>query len=288
VGVTFSEPASPDIANSGLQGSDIAALIHDKLLPEEFADPASSLEESAGHLIVINTPEVLQHVEQLFVQLRKTARQPINLSARWAVVSTAALANALGGEIPAVLDEASADKVRGLIAQPSSRDLAAARLVCFNGQRANAFGILERAFVNDYTVSGTTYDPTIKSVWGGASAELKPLIMEGTGAKEAPTQLLIETNLLFSRVDPNLATVNMLAPPKDEKESPHLTMPAAPGQIQTPADNCLEIKCTVRVPDGGAALFRLPIPAWLEGENPEEVRKGLRTFIVLLEAQQQK
>jgi hypothetical protein len=42
------------------------------------------------------------------------------------------------------------------------------------------------------------------------------------------------------------------------------------------------------VPDGGAALFRLPVPPWLEGEDQESVKKGERIGIVLLQAQQQK
>lgn len=52
-------------------------------------------------------------------------------------------------------------------------------------------------------------------------------------------------------------------------------------------NNCQTIMSTVRIPDNGAAVFRLPVPAWIPDEQAA-AQKGMRTLIVLLHAEQQK
>jgi len=275
--------ASADVT-VGMAAADFATILKDKLLPEYFADPATSVEESGGKLVVMNTPEVLAKIEQLLGELRKTARRPLLVTTRWAVVNTEALKTAAGQTLPQTLSAQEADKVLDLIAQEGSRDLASVRLICFNGQRSSGFGGVERAFVTDYDVSGAVMQPVVNSLIAGAIADVKPLIMEGTGGADVPNQLMIETRLSFSRTDLSPATVDPVAGAKEGA----LTMPPLPGKIQTPTSHSQDVQSTVRIQDGGAALFRLPVPEWIQGEDAAAAKKGERTMIVLLHAQQQK
>jgi len=268
----------------GLAAGDFAAILKDKLLAEQFNNPATSIEESGGKLVVINTPEVLAKVAQVLGELRKTARRPLLVTTRWAVVNTEALKTALGQSLPQSLNAQEADKALDLIAAEGSRDLASVRLICFNGQRSSGFGGIERTFVKDYDVSGSVMDPVVSSLIAGAVADVKPLILEGTGGADVPNQLMIETRLSFSRTDANPTAIDPVA---SAKEGP-LTMPPLPGKIQTPASSSQDIRSTVRIQDGGAALFRLPVPDWIQGEDAAAAKKGERTLIVLLHAQQQK
>jgi len=47
-------------------------LIKDKLLPAEFADPATSIEESGGKLVVMQRPEIHDRIRQLLKSFRET------------------------------------------------------------------------------------------------------------------------------------------------------------------------------------------------------------------------
>ncbi|MGD0088470.1 MAG: hypothetical protein ABSE73_00990 [Planctomycetota bacterium] len=268
----------------GEAGDDLATMIRDKMMPADFADPATSIQEWGGKLLVMQRPEVLGTIERLLGGLLKTARRPVLVTARWAVVNSDTLKTAIGEALPQVLGAKEAEKVLDLIAREGSRDLACVRLSCLNGQRSSGFGGVERAFVADYNVNGVLIEPVVKSHIAGAVADVKPLIVGGTGGADAPNQLMIESRLSFSRTDANPAA---LGPGAEAKEGAP-AVPPPPGRIQTPTGHSQDILCTVIIPDGGAALFRAPVPEWLPDEKAAEARQGLRTMIVLLQAQQQK
>ncbi len=57
----------------GLQASDLAALIKDRIMAAEFArDPAFSIEENNGKLVVMQTPDVHERIRQLLRSFRET------------------------------------------------------------------------------------------------------------------------------------------------------------------------------------------------------------------------
>jgi hypothetical protein len=275
-GMGVAEPERPAARpQADQQPPDFATVVKDKLLPQEFSDPATSIEESGGKLLVMQRPCVHEEIEKLLKALRKEARRPILVTARWAVVNSEALRKAVGKDLPQILTPKEIQQVLELVSQDASRDLACVRLSCLNGQRSSSFGGVERAFVADYNVNGVVIEPIVKLHIGGAVADVKPMLVESLAAN-APTELQIETRLSISRTD-------AAGPAPEGKEG----VPP-PGRTEAPASQSQDVLCTVRIPDGGAALFRLPVPQWLpdEPKTPEDASRGLRMMIVLLQAEQ--
>jgi type II secretory pathway component GspD/PulD (secretin)/Flp pilus assembly protein TadD len=57
---------------AGLQVADLQTIIRDRLLPAEFTDPATSIEERQGRLVVMQRPEVHERIRQLLRSFRET------------------------------------------------------------------------------------------------------------------------------------------------------------------------------------------------------------------------
>ncbi|MFH0939214.1 MAG: hypothetical protein V1899_08035 [Planctomycetota bacterium] len=74
LGVTAqgSGPLEQPAAPATLLTTDLQALIKDKLLPAEFADPSTSIEESGGKLVVMQRPEIHERIRQLLRSFRET------------------------------------------------------------------------------------------------------------------------------------------------------------------------------------------------------------------------
>ena len=72
-GTDVSNPFGGPPPTAGLQASDIATLIKEKIMAAEFAaDPAFSIEESNGKLVVMQRPEVHERIRQLLRSFRET------------------------------------------------------------------------------------------------------------------------------------------------------------------------------------------------------------------------
>jgi len=265
-------------ANCSIGAEDIAVLLKERLFPADFADPTTSIEESNNKLIVMQTPAVMVKIEKALNEFRDIRRR-VNITVRWAVVNSADLRSTLGAEIPHTLDAAQAEKMVDLIAQPVSRSLATARLCAYHGQRVSAFGGVSRPAVVDYDVVGAALDPVVGTYYGGVKCELLPLVIDGTTPDNG--QIMLSATLSLSKTDLNPATVDPLTP--NARVAP--SYPAQPGKIQLPKTQNQELFNSVRVGNGGAALFRLPVPAWLQGEDADAVKRGQRTMIVVLQAQ---
>jgi hypothetical protein len=270
-----------DNTTASMCAADFQSLIKDRLFPAEFADPAVSIEESSGKLIVMQTPAVLAKIEKALTQFRDIRRR-VNITARWAVVNTADLRGTLGAEIPHTLDAAQAEKIVDLIAQPASRAIATARLSAYHGQRVSAFGGVSRPSVVDYDVTGSALDPVVGSFLGGVKCDVLPLVIDGTTAEQE--QITLSALLSLSKTDLNPTTVDPLT--QNARIMPSL--PPQPGKIHSPKVQKQETFNTMRITDGGAALFRLPPPAWLQGEDATALQRGQRTMIVVLQAQIEK
>ncbi|MCY3023412.1 MAG: hypothetical protein NTW87_30905 [Planctomycetota bacterium] len=66
------DPFAQAAVQPTLAPADLATLIKDKLLPAEFADPATSIEESGGKLVVMQRPEIHERINQLLRSFRET------------------------------------------------------------------------------------------------------------------------------------------------------------------------------------------------------------------------
>lgn len=268
-------------APTTLSAADLANLLRERMYPNDFASPATAIEESGGKLIIMNTPEVHEKVAAKLNELRKTLCRSVAMSARWAVVDTAALETAFGRNPPAVLDPAQATKALALIGTNGARDLAAARFVCRHAQRASSAGGTHRDTILGYTYSGSHPSPEVSNYSCGAMADFCTHIAEEI---DGVVHLRVDTRLVLSRPDLKPKPWDPLGP----NAKPTAGYPVALGLYEHAANDYSRILTSVTFPDGGGALFRMAPPDWIEGENPESVRKGERTLIVLVQGVQQK
>jgi Flp pilus assembly secretin CpaC/tetratricopeptide (TPR) repeat protein len=68
----ITNPFEQPPATIGLQPADLQSLIAERLLPAEFADAATSIEENGGKLVVMQRPEVHDRIRQLLQSFRES------------------------------------------------------------------------------------------------------------------------------------------------------------------------------------------------------------------------
>ena len=66
-----------------LAAGDLAAMIKDRLLPQEFTDAATSIEENNGKLVVMQRPEVHDRIRQLLKSFRETQTVQVLTNVRY-------------------------------------------------------------------------------------------------------------------------------------------------------------------------------------------------------------
>jgi type II secretory pathway component GspD/PulD (secretin)/Flp pilus assembly protein TadD len=69
---TIVDPFASQPVVAQLKAPDLVTLIHDRLLPAEFADPATSIAENNGQLVVMQRPEIHDKIRQLLRSVRET------------------------------------------------------------------------------------------------------------------------------------------------------------------------------------------------------------------------
>jgi len=282
-GVTFVTPStSPSLA-----APDLAQIIRERLMPVQFSDSVTSIEEEGGNLVVVNTPEALARVEEILNTIRKNAQRPIITTARWVIVNESDLKEAFGADVPETIEPADMRKLSALLAKPRTKSIGTSRLTCFNAQRVSSFGGSERWQVIDYDVSGIQYDPIMRPRRSGMITDIAPLLMEGTGDQGFPLQFRLELRMVLAKSDTTRVFDPIPAGPDAQVESrPGLAV--RNGKIHTPATDRRQIETTVRITDGGAALFRVTAPEWVEGEDQAAIKKGERIGIAIVEMEQPK
>jgi len=274
-------PYDSGSGNSVMGAADLGVLLRERVFPSDFASPVTAIEESGGKLVILNTPEVHEKVAAKLNELRQTLCRSVAMTARWAVVDTAGLEAALGRNPPAILDSAQAAKALALIAGNGARDLAAARFVCRHGQRASSAGGTHRDVILDYDYSGSLPDPVGGGYYCGAMADFSAYLTEEI---DGVAQIRVDTRLVLSRPDLKPKPWDLFGP----NGKPAAGYPVAPGLYEHAANDYARVLTSVTFPDGGGALFRMTPPAWIEGENPEALRKGERTMIVIVQGSQQR
>jgi hypothetical protein len=283
-GVSFVQPT----LTPGLSAPDMAQLIRERLMPEQFADATTSIEEQAGKLVVVNTPEALARVEEILNDTRKNIQRPILLTTRWAIVNTADLKEIYGNDLPETVEPGDVPKLIALLTKPATRMIGASRLSCFNAQRVSSFGGAERSQIDDYDVSGDQNDPILRSKVSGLITEIEPRLMEGTGEQGFPSQFRLELRMVLSRTDMAPPALDPIPQGPDAQVDSRPGLAVRSGKIHMPTTDRRQVETTARVADGGAVLFRFTAPEWIDGEDAAAIKKGERAGIVIVQAEQPK
>lgn len=71
-GGVIANPFDTATAQTTLGAADLATLIRERLLPSDFADPATAIEESGGKLVVMQRPETHEKIRVLLQSFRET------------------------------------------------------------------------------------------------------------------------------------------------------------------------------------------------------------------------
>jgi len=269
------------MAEGVMSADQIAQLVKERLLPADFADSSTSIEEQGGRIIVMNTPEVHAKIERIIAGFRQRFRTFVSVTARWAVVNTAGLQAAIGKEAEVPLEAANTARVLALLEEKHTRLLATARLNPLQGQRVSAFGGNDVLQIAGYEIYDQVHRPTVVPVLGGAGVQVRPFVVPHEGQ---PSGLRLDLQLTLARTDREPERIG----PKDDaqrKAREGEETLASTGQVHSSRTDKQVISCTVHIPDGGAALFRRPVPEWIKGEVAEDSRKGKRTLIVLVQAE---
>ncbi len=81
------DPFAAGAAPAGLQDTDLAALIKEKILATEFTDPQFTIDVSNGKLVVFQRPEVHERIRQLLRSFRETQTIQVLTQVRFVDVS---------------------------------------------------------------------------------------------------------------------------------------------------------------------------------------------------------
>ncbi|MCZ7645232.1 MAG: hypothetical protein M5U26_08100 [Planctomycetota bacterium] len=181
-GVPASAPgqaANPfDAPPATLGAPDLAQLIQERLLAAEFADPATSIQEAAGKLVVLHTPEVQKKVLSILgvMSRRFNARVSVQaLEIRLPVEQALALQ---AKEDQPLTNE----QLEALLKGPAAgKLLAAPQVVLFNGQRGYVSGGRLATFVSGEKAGDQGVERKLDKLLSGTVLEVRPVINELAG-----------------------------------------------------------------------------------------------------------
>ncbi len=198
-------------------------LIRQRVAPGSWVQEAgTSIEEYAGDLVVIQTPEIHRRIAALLQELENGLTRQVEVRL-WRLPVEAA-----GGAT--VLDRAAlAARVKGLGAP-------ALAFVTGDDQQSHAWAGTQRNAILDLDVVQSRMDPIITTLASGLSLDVQPLI----------TRAGLLLTVRFSAVaagDPGRSPVNNAA-------GKTIT------SLEQPSQDNDEMRCSVLVPDGGAAILR--------------------------------
>jgi len=163
--------AAPPAATLG--AADFAALLKDRILPQEFADPTTSIEESEGRLVVMQRPEVHKQISEILKALHARLSPQVAVQALEFGVSSE--------QAVAWLGKAGKSLARGEIEQllkpESGAELVAApQLVAYSKQRSHIMAGRVFNYVAGADVAGTQLDPVVASDLSGVVMDVRPLL----------------------------------------------------------------------------------------------------------------
>ncbi len=237
------------------QAADIVSLLHDRVFAAEFADPRTSIAESGGCLVVMQTPAIQKKVTSYISKLRGIMKPQVIIKGK--LMSAA--------DIPAgtIFDAAAFSKLNATV-KPESI-LASTRLLSYNGQLVHTQSGRLYSYIRDYDVAGSVYDPVIGHGLEGYVFETRSTLSSDRNSADV--------NLRFTFTAPSgkPETRNIvLAPPVTSVTAAGEKAPDAAAAAQTvtlpidvPSIDVQEISTTLRVPLGKwmlAGVMNNPVP----------------------------
>ncbi len=145
--------------------TDIASLIKEKLMEEEFLEKDASLDVSNGKLVVFQRPGVLDAVGQYLDDFSKKMRAQMTVKAQLIAAAD------VPGET--LFDDESVAKIA---AAPGNAVLASPRFVCANKQQTHSTLGRNVLYVSGMDASDGNLSPVISSVLEGCAFEARPIL----------------------------------------------------------------------------------------------------------------
>jgi hypothetical protein len=148
-------------------------MIKRTIRPESWGVEGTSIQEQNGQIIVFHVPEVQQQVAMLLAAVRAECKKRISIQGLAVAVDEAGAARLrLRRSVAFTAEEAEA-----LFRAAGPKGvLAAAQIVCFNGQRVHLTAARQICYVSGYTNSGPSAVPTIGLGSEGWSLDVRPVL----------------------------------------------------------------------------------------------------------------
>ncbi|MHC4507018.1 MAG: hypothetical protein ACYTFI_27340 [Planctomycetota bacterium] len=244
----------------------VAELIVSTVRPEDWApELGTSIEERGGRLVVMALPEMHEEIRKLLDHIRKVKMHMIAFHVRAVRAPAATVERALAMASPdgTLRREAERPLLDAVKAEPG-RLLASTRFTGLNGQRIHSWGGRQTNYVNDFEISGESYDPVVTTLLGGLQADVRSFASDDGGL------ILLELRLGYADPDRSeLSDFRPVGPELDaegekdgdakEKNDGDDTVPA-PGSLQQPRVPLTQLKTTVRVRSGATVAFSASSP----------------------------
>jgi len=203
------EPFSGD-STSAATVTNIADMIRNRVRPDSWdAALGTSIEERGGKLVIMQQDEVHVEVRALLSAFRATLNRQVSVDCRFLSVRSVdfdrirAESDARGLSRPA-LDDLALDALQELIKNGSATSVYAGQGLSHNLQDCWIQNLRQSRTVNDYDVSGNTYDPVVRTRYIGASLLCRPMLSDdgaiiSLNLRAMHSALLGSDDLLVSR-----------------------------------------------------------------------------------------
>lgn len=289
-------------ANGVLAASDLACLIKERILPQEFLNPDTSIEEANGKLVVMQRPAVHAAIKKIVAELAARIQRRVCVQALEVGIEPELAVDWFGrGGRPVGKSE-----IEALLKPDAGATLVSApQQVLFNKQRGHILAGKTSNYVADADVAGATYDPTVRTLLEGVVMEAHPTL-DADGARvfvdfkfsrrslaQAPARLPIEV-LAYSR---GVETTKRFAPVDvvegkekqvqenaqeknpvklvEEKTSIGVGVPVSRQSVvlEMPKQHVRDLQTTLRVPVGNWVLAGTldPLPGAAKGSPESKV-----------------
>ena len=153
--------------------------------------------------------------------------------------------------------------LRDVVRAEPNRLLASTRFTGLNGQRTHSWGGRQTNYVNDFEISGESYDPVVTALLTGLQADVRAF------ASDKGDFILLELRLGYA--DPKGSELIEFRPVGPEEEDEKEEEVPAPGRVQQPRVALAQLKTTVRVRSGATVALSASSPLPGAGAGTDEI-----------------